>query len=541
MKSYARFISLLLALMVVAIVATGCPTTSSDDSGEENGSTNKGGTLRVAVSQQPDILNPFLANEQSTLDIIRSIIPTLFTIKPDFTYEPSLLAEEPTIEEDPFKVTYKLRDDIFWDDDEETPITSKDIKFTWQVVMDDTNEVVSTVGYDLIQSIETPDDQTAVLTFSQAYAPWKNLFSTDGVLPEHLLKDKNFKEEMIRSVDFSGGPFAFEEWIADESLTLVRNDNFWGDEASLDQIVFLFVEDPSTMREMLRNDEADLIIPPDDIDLLEQLKEIPSVNVDVGSGAMWEQIALNTSKPKLSDKLVRQAIAFLLDRGKITDEILKGNVKTLQSVVLPELEQYSEPTFEKYSRNPDRATALLEEAGWTLGEDGVMTKDGEALELVISTTANSPDRELVEQLMVENLKSGGIKATIENAAPPVFFGEMLLGGTYDIGIFSWSQAPDPSLTDILADDQLPPDGQNIYLYKSADATSAMKNSDAELDESRRARGLSEAQDTIAEDVPIIPLYQRLIIMASTNDLNGTEVNSTSAGNFWNTGEWSLEQ
>lgn len=537
-----------VALLVTSLLLfSGCDTKQAQETKTVKNDVKKGGTVVLLLEAEPSHLNSFIEGGQSssTGQIANNIIPGLFTLRPDFSYKPYLLAEEPTrenggITDSPFTVRYKLRKGLQWSD--KKPITSSDIAFTWHAIMNKDNKIVSRSGYDQIESIQTADALSATVTFKQPYAGWKDLFSMGsgfGILPAHLLEGQNLNETMLTTIDFSGGPFIFEEWRTGSSLTLVRNDNYWGPKANLDKVVFKFVPDPGSQREQLRNEEATIIVPNPDVDLLEQLKEIPGVKTDAYSGTYWEQLAFNGARPPLGNVNLRKAIAYGIDRQAIVDGLLKGNAKTLQSVIVPNIKQYSSPSFEQYSRNTDKAISFIERAGYKKATDDAYYKGKKKLSLTLSTTSGDPGREKVEQLIVANLKEIGIPVKIVNAEPQSFFGRVM-SADYDMGIWSWIQSPDPNLTPILASDAVPPAGQNVYGYRNADVTALLHESNSATDPDKRAELLTEAQAAIADDVPLLPLFQKLSMIAYSDRLHGPKVNATLAGQTWNMGEWWLE-
>jgi len=171
------------------------------------------------------------------------------------------------ISADGLTLTYKLKPCLFWSDGE--PITSKDFLFTWKALMDPANVPVTRSGPDKITNIETPDDQTVVITFDKIYPSWITVFNlgpnnlAGGLLPEHVFAGQATGLEanpQIHQPSWAGGPFAIKEWVAGDHLTLVRNPNYFGTPAKLDYVNIKFVPDPEVGLAALTTGDVDLMV-----------------------------------------------------------------------------------------------------------------------------------------------------------------------------------------------------------------------------------------------------------------------------------------
>ena len=492
----------------------------------------------VGYDQEPAILNPFITggDMMATADVIQSVSQGLFTVDNTLKYVPVLLAEVPSMEnggitQDPFTITYKLKKGIKWSDGK--PLTSADIKFTWETIMNPDNQILSRDGYDKIESIETPDDQTAVVKFKEIYAPWKNLFSPPyAVLPMHWLEGKDFNQAMNREL-LGSGPYMFKEWVSGDSITLVRNPKYWDDpKPTIESITFKYNPETNTLVTMLQSGEVDMIIPPPDVALIEQLKAIEGVKVDIQGGLIWEHLAFGQNRDTvLRDVNIRKAICHAVDRQSIVNELLKGQVNVLQSIYVSTQPVYI-PAWEQYDYNIDKAKEYLAKSGY--GPDN-------PIDLKISTTAGNVLREQLEQIIQANLKEIGINITIENFDPDTWFGEKTPTGEFDIGEWAWLVSPDPDLAGTFAGDMIPPDGQNYYWYNNDQVTTLLHDANKQADEAKRFEMYKEVQRLMAEDAIILPLYQRLNVVAYNSALKGVKANPSQIGTFWNTEEWTIEE
>lgn len=526
----SRILYLVVALVFAGVVVAGC---GGNEGGQQDGSggEDERTTLTIGYDQEPDILNPDIVGGDlaATNDMVQGILDKPYEILPDLSIAPQLAQDDPeVVSEDPLVIEYRLKEDLTFSDGE--PLTSEDAKFTFDQIMDPDNNIITREGYDKVEKFETPDDQTVRITFSEPYAPWKDIISGSyaWILPKHVYEGENFNKALNNEV-VGSGPFKLKEWNKGQNLVLEKNENYSGDEPAIDQITFRFISDTNTLNTSLQSGEVQFINSPPDIGLKEKLEGYQGVNVDIAAGTVWEHIAFNLEK--IQNKKLREAVAYGVNREQILNEILPGQVKPLNSVLVPEQDPYYTPAWEKYSFDPDRASQLVEEAQ-TEGADPTIT---------FSTTSDNNLRETLQQVVQQQLKDVGITVNIKNTAAQTFFGEWAPKGNFQMGEWAWLATPEPQLSVLFGADAIPPDGQNYYRYKNEEATRLMKQADVTVDEAERAELTRQVQEIIADDLPLLPLYQRPVYYAYDENLQGPEVNPTLAGPYWNISEWSLSQ
>ena len=242
---------------------------------------------------------------------------------------------------------------------------------------------------------------------------------------------------------------------------------------------------------------------------------------------MWEHLAFNNEV--VSDRRIREAMALSVNREQLINEVLQGQARALQSVLVPDQGEYYNPAWERYSQDLERARQLVQEA----------EADGVSTEIQYSTTSDNRLRETTQQIIQQQMEEIGITLNIQNSSAETFFGEQTPSGDFELGQWAWSADPDPSITTLFSANNLPPDGQNYYRYESEEATRLMEQSDLAIEEEERIRLIRQAQEVMAGDVPLIPLYQRPETYAFNEALSGPVVNPTIAGAFWNTETWTL--
>jgi peptide/nickel transport system substrate-binding protein len=497
--------------------------------GGQQGDSGGGNTLTVALDQEPAILNQFIVGGDlaATNNIAIGIIESPLQIMPDLSLEPLLTDGMPEVlQDDPTVVEYRLKDGLTWSDGK--PLTSADARWTYEQQVKKGNQILTRFGWEDVDRFETPDDLTVRIHFSKAFAPWVVLLagSATQILPKHVYEGENFNKAMNDEL-VGSGPFKFGEWKKGQSVTVERNDNYWGEKAPLEEITYRFIPDTNSLVAALQSGEVQFINPPPDIGLLERLEGIDGARVEYKAGTVYEHITFNVEK--VDNLKIRQAIAYGINRDQAVEQILKGQVSPLNSFLVPEQKPYATPAWEKYTQDQARARQLVEEA----------KAEGASTTISFSTTSDARLRETLQEVIRQQLKDIGITVEINNSSADVFFGERTPGGDFEMGEWAWLANPDPSSTTLFAGDQIPPKGQNYARYDNPRVTELLKRSDRALKVSQRADLLKQAQELIAEDLPMLPMYQRPEYYAWSEGLTGPDVNPTIVGPFWNVGEWSL--
>jgi peptide/nickel transport system substrate-binding protein len=341
----------------------------------------------------------------------------------------------------------------------------------------------------------------------------------------------------------------FDEWRTSVEIRLKRSPNYWNkgpeNKPYLDGIAYRFIKEGNTLKIQLRTGEVDIINPPVDTNLIDELKTFPRAKFQSKPGGFWENMAFQTQKGQLKDKKVRQAIAYAIDRKQITEVVLRGQTVPLQSTLLDSNIEFI-PSWEAYKYDEAKVTSLLKSAGYAKNGK-YWTKGGKELEVTLKTTSGNPLRAKVAQLLQQRFKDNGIKMNLIAEEPAVFFGTTTPTGNYDLGIWAWSSGPEPNQTGLFACDQVPSkknqfQGNNNYRYCSEEVTALLKKADLTVAQADRTKMLKEVQTLMAEDMPVLPLYQRPETVAFSMRLHGVENNTlSSARHLWNTYDWWLEQ
>jgi peptide/nickel transport system substrate-binding protein len=544
-----RTVRLAALLVGLALVAAACGGGGGESGGGGGGEAQikEGGTLSFASDQEQAGFNPNTAKDNlfALSNIVTNIYPSVFNIHPDFSVQLSenVVDSAELTNEDPQTVVYKIKQNASWSDG--VPVNADDFIWWWQNC-NETNkkaDCVSTTGYKDIKSVTGSDGGKTVTTvYKNRFADWKALFS-QYIVPAHYGKkqpggwntgfDKN--PEKIPSA----GPYVVADYTQGQSLTLKRNDKYWGPKAHLDSIVFRYLTESTAQPAALQNNEVDMMYGQPQLDQVKIVKAIPDVTSTISFGLQYEHLDFNTKNPQLADVAVRKAFATGLNIQQIVDRTVK-QFSDKATVLGNRFYMNGQPEYQDHRGsygNGDTAAAekLLTDAGYTKGADGIFAKGGKRLSFDISTTQGNKLRETQEELVQAQAKEFGFEIKIKNADADVLFGEWLPQGQFDISNFAWVGTPFA----VSSNDPIFRTGsaQNYGKYSNPKLDQLMTQAISDLDPKKSAELANQADQILWDDMATLPLYQKPQLLAYRNTYTGIGENLSSQGPFWNAGIW----
>jgi len=540
-----RWIVLILGLALVAAACGG----GGGGGGSGKPATKQGGTLNYGADQEPTGFNNNTSKDNGTsvANVVINVLPQAFHLTPDFkvAMNTDLLDSAEQTSSQPQTIVYKIKQNAVWSDG--TPVSADDFIYLWKNLNGTikNNDVASTTGYDQVQSVTGSDNgKTVTVVFKEPFSDWRSLFcSGNFILPAHYVSkqpggwntglDKNPQNIP------SAGPFKVQNYTPGQSLTLVRNDQYFGKKASLDSIVFRFLPESTTQPAALQNNEVDMIYPQPQLDMVQQVKALPDVSNQINLGPTFEHLDFNFKNQFLSDVAVRKAIAT----GINVDELVKRTVGQFASQVKPlgnrlwmPFQQPYQDHFGQYGKGDVAgAQKLLDAAGYTKGSDGIYTKGGKKISVRFSTTAGNKLRETQGELFQAQMKQVGIDIKIANLDSQKLFGDALPNGNFDIADFAWVGGPFAvsGNRDIYRTGA----GSNYGQYANSKVDQMFAQAMAEFDANKAADLLNQIDQIITDDMATIPLYNKPTFLAFRNTFVNVSDNATQDGPFWNSSTW----
>jgi peptide/nickel transport system substrate-binding protein len=559
----ARVRSLVIATMAIL----GLGACGGGTAGPTAQAPVKGGTMTVAVWQEPNTLYPYYATQTVSTLVYETVLEGLVLVTPEGNYQPVLAKEVPTTANGGLKlssdgkrmdVTYRLKPNLKWADGQ--PLTSDDILFTWQAIMKDP-KVTTRGGYDEITSIDTPDSLTAVVHYRSIYAPYASRFSSSAgqpILPKHVLEKEAdiSKSEFVRT-PFGTGPFKITEFKSADHITAERNPNYReAGKPYLDRIIFRSVPSREVAVAQLKAGEVDAMW-----NLLEaQLPDLAKqtdIKVHAVAGPSVERLEFNLAKPAnpadrsvphpvLGDVNMRHALVLATPKKQLVDKLLYGKATVAQSTLSIGWAAPKDVRQDDY--NPTKAKQLLDQAGWVPGSDGIRVKSGVRASLKITTTTGDKIREEIEQVLIDEWKQIGVALEVSNVPSSVLFGSWSANsprkkGNFDINMYASSPDIDPQETvaQRFACDNIPrPEnsgaGFNYYRYCDSQTDQLIQQAGSIVDQDKRKQLYSSILKRVNDAHISVWLYNRSNIDAYRFNVGGYKDNGWD--NFtWNTQDW----
>ncbi len=501
---------------LLGVTATGAAAQSeitlSFDAGATGGGGGKPDSARNTYS--------YILNGGSQFELNRMVDARLVTLSADLQDYVGDLAESWEISDT--TATFNLHPNATWHDG--TPVTSKDVAFTLNVLTDPATTsrwggaFSSIVGYDEAQSAETPtslsgistpDDHTVVLELSQVDSGLLAGFYNVNIMPEHLLGDAD--RATITELPFwsegriGAGPFKFVQLVEGERIELEAFEDYHLGAPQIQKLNLLFFSSAETSLAAFQSGESlAATMTPNDVELVEGIDGAEIVTTPAGVAAIW----INTKHPAFEDVRVRQAIAYAIDKQTIAESLF-GGFATAVSTEIPYIEWAQPADANPYDFDPDRATELLAEAGWDDSQTHVLWY-------------YYPDQvtAAVMEAIQQYLGAVGINVELRFDDGSGTRTQEMEEGTWQLIYGSFGTQPAPSNLSVIWG----PAGERLYSYTSDAFNTEMEAALRTNDRDEQAAHYQAAIKILNEDAPWVWLFDRSnLIAVNTGKLTtGTE-------------------
>lgn len=507
--------------------------------------------LRIAVPITPTNLNAILQSNQveSTLDGL--IFSKLVTLDQRGNDVPDLASVVPTrqnggISADGLTITYRLRHGVRWHDG--APFTSADVKFSWQQVMNPSNNVFSRTGYDVVASVDTPDPYTVILHMKRVFPPEIDTFFAESdtpyeILPSHLLsRDADLNRIPFDSAPIGTGPYEFVRWVRGQEIDLKANPTYFRGRPHIAKIDVFIIPDQNTMLTLMQSGSLDLALEVPGLYLM-HLRQNPNVVLNLPPSPAWQALIFNTSRGPLADVRVRRAVSYGIDRAAIIRDTGYG-IGTMASADQTAFSWAYDPALKPVPYDPQKSRALLAAAGWKAASGGTRFKNGAALTLQLVYGRGSASTQSAMEEVQQQLREIGVEVSLKSVDYSLFYapiqdGGVLTSGKYDIGYIAWIAGADPNDSAQWTCAAIPPGGANYSRFCSSQLDAEERVALSTFNRSERKRAYDRVQALLLDDAPaafIADLPQR---SAHVRALRNFEPNGVSEG--WNAQDWELDR
>ncbi len=453
---------------------------------------------------EPSTLIPILATDSASSDISGLVYNGLVRYDKNLQLEGDL-AERWDISRDGLTITFHLRRGVTWHDGGE--FTSRDVLYTYRVTIDPKTPTAYADSFRQVLKAEAPDDYTFRVTYARPFAPALESWGMP-VLPAHLLEGKDITKSPLSRNPVGTGPYIFRQWVAGQRVVLESNPNYYEGRPYIGRYIYKIIPDSSTMYMELKAGGIDQMgISP--IQYQRQTgtaKFASKFNKYRYPAAAYTYLAYNLRNPLFADKRVRQALTSAINKKEIIHGVLLGMGQVAHGPFKPGTWAYN-PDVRDFDYNPQRAQALLAEAGWRdRNRDGILVKNGKPFQFTILTNQGNDQRLKSAVIIQYRLKAIGIDVKIRVIEWASFLSQFIDKGNFDAVLLAWTITPDPDIFDIWHSSKTGPKEFNFIRYMNPEVDRLLEQGRSTFDMDERKRCYFRLQEILAEDQPYTFLY-----------------------------------
>lgn len=438
------------------------------------------------------------------------------------------LAESYEMAPDLMSCELKLRPGITFHDG--TPCDAAAVKLNIERMMDAERNPTNRPLWDPVAGAETPDERTVVIRLKAPFAQLPNtLAHGSGAIVSPAALEKH-GEDGFRQNPVGAGPYKLDSFAAGQTLTLTAFEDYWGGKPGAEAVVFRFIAEPATRISALATGSVDVIdsVP---VQLVEQLAANDDIAIIRQPGLRPIGLALNLTRAPLQDLKVRQALNHAVPVETIAERVFFGFAKAPDSPLA--FDTVGHAAIGTIPHDPEAARALLAEAGYEPGSDGIMQKDGERLSLTMFAPEGLfPGDIAVAEIVAASLAQIGVEARISKIERGAYWDQLRQnaeGLGWDMAMFGFNPSNGSGLYHLEslfrsnADDTARPDVWNIARYSNPEVDRQLDRANSEPEAADRDAALAEAQQLIWADAPYLWLQINENVTATRKRVAGVEV------------------
>jgi len=474
---FTAFLTMMLTLLISACNSGGIPPD----------------TVVIGIESEPTSLDPRLATDANSSRINGLIYSGLLRQDEKGLIQPDLALNWET--PDPRTYLFHLREGIRFHDG--TALTSSDVKYTFDSILDPAVGSPHKSTYEQIERIETQDEKTIRFVLKEPFAPFL-LSMAMGIVPA--------QNASAKGVDFAKapvgtGPFRLAKRDQGESYDLSANPDYFEGAPKLSRVIFRVVPDNTVRFLELQKGTLNLVINGIELDYIPLIQKDPRLKLMTGPGLNYSYIGFNLTDPILIKQKVREAVAYAVDRKAIIRYLLKGMARPATGLLSPLNWAYSGGVKE-YEYNPGISRTLLDQAGFP-DPDG----DGTGMRFTLSyKTSQDEQGKRIAAALQQQFKQVGIGLTIRSYEWGTFYGD-IKSGNFQLYSLSWVGVTDPDIYDyIFHSKNFPPAGANRGRYANPEVNALLEHARRTLDLTRRKEYYRRVQEILARDLPYVSLW-----------------------------------
>ncbi len=476
--------------------------------------------LVVGQIAEPQSLDPQVSTAANDFRITTNIFEGLVRFREGTLEVEPALATDWTISEDGLTYTFTLREGVTFHDG--TPFNAEAVKFTFDRMLDENHPYYETGPFPLsfnfadITQTRVVDEYTVEFTLGQPFAPFLTNLATNtgGIVSPTAVAEHG--EDFGRN-PVGTGPFRFEEWQSNTRVVVSRNDDYWGDPAGMETVVFRPITDANTRVAEMLSGGIDIMVevPPDNVSMF---ADDAMFQIHEATGPHVWYVMLNMKEGPFADKLVRQAANYAVNKETLVNDVLQGTADVSAGPIPPAFNWAHNESVEPYPYDPDMARQLIEESGAEdLAVTFYVTEGGSGmLDPVPMGTAIQADLEAV-----------GFDVTIETYEWNTFLAEVNPGleGKADMAEMAWMTTDPDTLPFLTLRTEAWPEngGFNSSYYSNEEVDALLEEARTATDQETRAEAYRQVQEIVHDDAPWIFVANWKQNAVSTANVQGFEL------------------
>lgn len=475
-------------------------------------------TLVMLIESSPTNLDPRIGVDAFSERIDNLIFDDLLSRGDNLSVAPGL-ADRWEIP-DPLTYIFHLHHGVTFHDGR--PLTSRDVKWTFDSLMQGKVRSAKASTYRFVDHIEAPDDLTVIFRMKEPDAAllWNMSDGAIGVVPYGSGNE-------VTTHPIGSGPFKFVSAETDKEVIIQRNDNYWGEKPKLARVRFAVVPDTTTEALELRKGTGDISINSLTPDTVNTLEREPFLAVEHSPGTEIQYLGFNLRDPILKNVRVRQAIAYALNRTPLIRYLLNGWAQPARSVLPPQSWAY-DGDVPVYDHDPEQARQLLDAAGYPL-------VNGVRFHLTMKTSTVESTR-LMVAVMQQQLHEVGIALDIRSFESATFLADVTHGAFQLYGLRWVGGNEDPDIFYVFHSSRFPPNGANRGFYANPRVDTLIDQARREVDPKVRKPIYDEVQLTLAQQLPYIDLWYLDNVLVHNRRVRNLQLNPAGNYDFLRTAE-----
>ena len=499
-------LSRLVTLLLVALLLAGCAKGAPEPKQKprvQGGAPAYGDALVTGSIGEPSTLIPLLATDSSSGDISGLVYNGLVRYDKNYQLEGDL-ARSWEVSPDGLTITFHLRRGVKWHDGHD--FTSHDVLFTYQVVVDPKTPTAYSEDFKQVKTAQAIDPYTFRVTYPKPFAPALASWGMP-MLPAHLLEGKDITKSPLSRAPVGTGPYIFKQWIPLQKLELEANPDYWEGKPYIGRYVYRIIPDSSTMYMELKAGGIDEMgLTPVQYQRQTNTQDfLARFNKYRYPASAYTYLGYNQRLPLFQDRRVRQAISCAINKEEIIQGALLGMGQIAHGPYKPGAWAYK-AKVEDFGYDPARAVALLQQAGFVRGADGIMAKDGKPLSFTIMTNQGNDQRLKSALIIQRRLKHVGIDVKIRVMEWASFITNFIDKGQFEAVLLGWTTGQDPDIYDVWHSSKTAPKELNFIHFKNAEVDRLLEEGRGTFDIEKRKQCYYAIQDILAREQPYTFLY-----------------------------------